>query len=217
MQRTDGMQSNIVATVLAAGHGRRMGYVAKAAIRIDGLSLLHRQVSALREAGIADVSVVVGPYREHLEVLVSICQANLVVNESKSEDIVTSQLTALNSHVLKHGGCDLMVLLGDLPFLESHHILQICGLWEVRGKNIHALVPLVAGVRGHPVVLSWEAVKSIALSDLIQEGVRGWMSENKQAVQYVEMNDPAYVRDLDTQQDLAQISGAIELPGSEGS
>ena len=63
----------IAATVLAAGLGRRLGNRPKATLEIGGRSILARLAAALREAGIEDISVVVGPYREALVPLAAAC------------------------------------------------------------------------------------------------------------------------------------------------
>ncbi|QMV73221.1 NTP transferase domain-containing protein [Comamonas piscis] len=212
MEYLEPSQLGLAACILAAGYGSRMGHVPKAAIRIRERSVLEWQVLALRGAGVQDISVVVGPYQEQLCPLVSLCEAELVLNESKSAEILHSQIAAVKSHYRDRHGCDMMVLLGDLPFLQTHHFLRLRKLWEMRNGDIHGLVPMADGVRGHPLVLSWSAVQTIAESGQTDKGIRSWLSRSKQSVQFVEMNDPAYVRDVDIPQDLAQIEGPAELP-----
>ena len=59
------------AVLLAAGLGTRLGGQPKAALRHPaGGTLLERSVAALHAAGVADVRVVLGPYRERLLPLV---------------------------------------------------------------------------------------------------------------------------------------------------
>lgn len=202
-------QARFVASILAAGHGSRIGHVPKAALRVRGQTILDRQVASLRGASVCDISVVIGPYREQLEPLVADCNARLVLNETGSTDVVTSQIAAIKAHYRLHAGHDMLVLLGDLPSLESSHIHRLTNAWQSLSRDIHAVVPTCDDVRGHPILLSWEAVQSIAESGLLAEGIRGWLSRNRQRVQFLEMQDPAYVQDVDTEEDLALVGGIL--------
>lgn len=212
MQDAQSSHARLAACILAAGQGSRMGNIPKAAIRIRGRSILEWQISALRSAGVRNVSVVVGSYQEHLSPLVSLCGAELVVNASEGADIFSSQIAAVTAHHCNHPGYDLMVVLGDLPFLQSQHFLRLRCLWKSRQSDIHALVPMADGIRGHPLMLSWQAVQDIVRSDAAAKGIRGWLLRNESSVQFLEMGDPAYIQDLDTPRDLRLIAGNFELP-----
>ncbi len=212
-------KTRFAASIFAAGHGSRMGHVPKAALRVHGQTILDHQVAALRGAGICEISVVVGPYRERLEPLVADCKARLVLNDTGSPDVVTSQIAAIRAHYQAHAGHDMLVLLGDLPSLTPSQILRLTDAWQALPTDVHAVVPTSDGVRGHPILLSWEAVQVIAESDRLDEGIRGWLSKNRHRVQFVEMQDPAYVQDVDTEEDLAKVDRMPEdvASSSEGS
>jgi len=160
----------MAATILAAGAGSRMGRIAKAAIHVGGRAVLEWQVSALRDAGIHDISVIVGPYREQMDALMAHCavqavQVQAAVHDgTDAPDLVASQHTALRSHVRDRPGSDLLLMPGDLPCVRSSHLHPLQCAWNARHRDIHALVPVVAGVRGHPVLLSWAAVASMAVA-----------------------------------------------------
>lgn len=203
----------MAATILAAGQGSRMGYRPKATIRIEGLAVLEWQVAALRGAGISDVTVVVGAYQDQLAPLVASCGANMVVNASESPDLVTSQCTALRAHRDRNPGADMVLLLGDLPLLRSHHLLRLKDAWLARDDGVHALVPSVAGVRGHPVLLSWKAIQRMG-TEGDTGGVRAWMSRNKASVKFIALDDPAYVQDLDTPSDIDVVAKLLRAPQS---
>ena len=211
----------MAATILAAGAGSRMGRIAKAAIHVGGRAVLEWQVSALRDAGIHDISVIVGPYREQMDALMAHCavqavQVQAAVHDgTDAPDLVASQHTALRSHVRDRPGSDLLLMPGDLPCVRSSHLHPLQCAWNARHRDIHALVPVVAGVRGHPVLLSWAAVASMAVAAPGDGGVRGWMRRNPAAVQFLDVDDPAYTQDLDTPEDLQRLGGSITPPLSQ--
>ena len=61
------LKPKIGAVLLAAGAGRRLGGIAKALIRIEGVSLVRRHLLALREAGVDAIVVVTGFARAAVE------------------------------------------------------------------------------------------------------------------------------------------------------
>lgn len=91
------------AIILAAGGGMRMAPIntvsSKALLEIHGETLIERLIRQLREAGIREISVVVGFMKEQLEFLIDEYDVKLVVNEEyaakenlHSLSLVASQL-----------------------------------------------------------------------------------------------------------------------------
>lgn len=192
------------ATLLAAGLGRRMGGVAKPALMINGQSLFERLVMALRQAGVCDVSAVIGPYRETLLPLALRCGVAVIPNQETSTELAVSQRLAVNAHLSRHRGRDLMLLVSDLPLLTAHDIRPLLQAWRQRGVGIQAQVPIVDGVRGHPLLLSWTAVQAVAAQP-VHLGVRDWLRDAGDKMRMLEMHSAAYTRDLDTPEDLASL------------
>lgn len=189
------------AVILAAGQGQRLGGRPKAALRIGGRSLLERLAGAIREAGIADVSVVVGPYPEHLLPLAGACGAQALRHAQPASTLIDSQRLALDDHAARHAGCDLLLAVADLPLLGADDIQALLDAWRQRAPSVQAQVPQVGAVRGHPVLLSWEAVEAVrALPG--HAGVREWLARHPQAIRMMASDRRAYVTDLDTPSDL---------------
>ena len=198
----------IAATVLAAGLGRRLGNRPKATLEIGGRSILARLAAALREAGIEDISVVVGPYREALLPLAAACGLRVVAHPQPDTRLIDSQRLALAAHVAgaghdagandgpRHAGADLLLVVADLPLLAAAHVAPVLQAWRQRPAGIEAMMPLVGGVRGHPVLLSWQAVRRIVTTprDL---GIRDWLAAHPAAVEPFPATDPAYITDVD--------------------
>lgn len=194
----------IAAIILAAGKGIRLGGLAKASLQIGGCSLLERLTTALRAAGVADVSVVIGPYREQLLPLAQRCGLRVVAHALADSSLIESQRLAIDSHRRHCAGADLLLTVADLPLLAAAHVRPLLEAWRERPATIHARMPVVNGVRGHPVVLSWHAVQEVA-SLAHHQGVRDWLAANPGAIQPLRASEPAYVTDLDTQADLEAV------------
>lgn len=192
------------AVVLAAGLGRRMGGCAKAALRIGPRTFLECLVDALKGAGLTDIHVVVGPYRDELLPLVLGCGAKPVVHASADPSLVDSQRLALQAHVADHPGRDLLLMPGDLPLLSATNIEPLLKSWRRRNTGVKALVPHVEGQPGHPVFLAWQAINAID-AEPRSFGVRDWMASHTAAVWRLPCDDRAYVTDVDRPEDLERL------------
>lgn len=198
----------IAANVLAAGVGRRLGYRPKATLQINGRSILERLSAALRDAAIEDVSVVIGPYPDQLRPLAVACGLHVLAHRLPDSTLIDSQGLALQAHLARHPGADLLLVVADLPLLAAAHIVPVLQAWQQRPHGIEAMMPLVGGVRGHPVLLSGAAVGRIVATPG-EPGVRDWLAAHPAAVQPFLATDPAYITDLDTSADLDRLRALV--------
>lgn len=192
------------ATLLAAGLGRRLGGVPKSALLIDGQSVFERLVQALRQAGITQVSAVIGTYADTLLPLARRSGVRVVHQPVPDAPLVASQRLALHDHLLHQPGCDLLLLVADLPLLTGEHVVPLLRAWRQRPATVLAQMPVVQGVRGHPVCLAWPAVQAV-VAQPCPRGVRDWLAGAGDAVQAVTTDHDAYTTDLDTPDDLAAL------------
>ena len=198
----------VAATLLAAGLGRRLGGVPKTALLIDGESLFERLVRALRQSGIEAISAVIGPYADTLLALARRCDVQVIRHSGPADELVASQRLAMHEHLRQQPGTDLMLLVADLPLLAADDILPLLRAWAQRPAHTQAQVPVVGGVRGHPVLLSWQAVQAVAGQPWPQ-GVRAWMQGSIDATQMLTTDRDAYVTDLDTPDDLQALRSRL--------
>lgn len=192
------------ATILAAGLGRRLGGRAKASLHIGDTSLMERLASALRGAGIDDISVVIGPYAEALLPLIKRCGAQALPHGRPDTSLVESQRLAVRSHVDQHPGQDLLVILADLPLLNAADIHRLLEEWWQRPITVHAQMPVVNGVRGHPLLLSPTAVQEVAATPA-HLGIRDWLSTHPDLISAFVTQQRAYITDLDSPNDLSDL------------
>lgn len=204
------MQSAPCAVVLAAGLGSRLGGCAKAALEVDGRPLLERLVGAFREAGVDTIHVVLGPYREVLLPIAARCNALPLLHSLPSPTLADSQRLALQSHVSRNPGCDLMLVVTDLPLLHAAPVRALLSAWRERRPGIQALVPTVDGTPGHPVTLSWSAAVDISTQPH-DFGIKNWMARHPEAVWRLPCSDRAHVADIDTPDDVARFGARVHL------
>ncbi|MBC7701518.1 NTP transferase domain-containing protein [Aquabacterium sp.] len=194
----------MAATILAAGLGRRLGHRPKSALQMGGTSLLERLIGALRGAGLEHVSVVIGPYAETLLPIAHRCGAHTLQHGQPDTSLIDSQRRALQAHRDQSDGHDLLIVLADLPWLNHKHLHPLLEAWQQRAAPIHAQMPIVDGVRGHPLILTCQAAQQV-LATPAHLGIRDWLARHPDFVQPIPTGQPAHVTDLDTPSDLAAL------------
>lgn len=202
----------LAATVLAAGLGQRLGGRAKATLLVGGVSVLERLAAALRGAGAHAVSVVVGPYRDQLLPWVARSGAQAVLHSLPTPSLVDSQRLTLADHLAHWPGHDLLLVLADLPLLAVDDVAPLVQAWRQRHAHTHALLPVVNGVRGHPLLLSAHAVAQVLAMpprDGVLPGVRDWLAAHPEAVAQAHTTRIAHITDVDTPDDVAALRARL--------
>ena len=205
----------IGAVLLAAGEGRRMGGVAKALIRLQGVPLISRQLVALSGAGVDEVVVVTGYARNAIEEQVRSFSVTLAHNGAYAEGqegSVRVGLAALN------GPFDaVFIVLSDQPLIGAGDLTELIGAFKKRPAG-HVVVPVVDGRRGNPILLD-EVAHAEILASGTSLGCRHLTERRPEFVHAHETANPRFITDLDTVDDvraLAQRTGwQLELPTLE--
>lgn len=205
----------IGAVLLAAGSGRRMGYVSKPLIRLQGVPLVRRHLVALSGAGVDEVVVVTGHARHAVEEQVQNFSVTLAHNDAHGEGqegSVRVGLAALS------GPFDaVFIVLADQPLISAGDLTELIGAFKKRPAG-HIVVPMVEGRRGNPIVLD-EVAHARILTSGLKLGCRHLIEDQPDLVHRFETTNTRFVIDLDTLDDvhaLAQRTGwKLELPSPE--
>jgi molybdenum cofactor cytidylyltransferase len=200
------------AVLLAAGEGRRMGGVAKALIRIQGVSLLQRHLTAVRDVGVDAIVLVTGFAREAVETEARALAPALAYNAGYAQGLAGSARVGLTA--LGPGFDGILMALADQPLIEASDLAALIAAFENRPGG-HVLVPQVDGTRGNPVVLD-EFVRARVLRSAPGQGVRDLLDQEPSLVHAWQTGNARFVTDLDTREDLERLASLtgwrIELP-----
>lgn len=191
------------AIVLAAGSGSRLGHRPKGLLERDGVPLVRRVVSALVDGGAGDCVVVTGHHAGPIEAALVGAPARCLRNPRPEEGQVSS--TRLGLAAITGDATPVMVALADLPLLEPTDVAALWQAWTQRPAGAEVMVPWVDGRRGHPVVLSG-MVRAAVLADAAGPGPRAWQDAHPKRVAPFHSARRAYVVDIDTPEDLAQLA-----------
>lgn len=187
----------LTAIILAAGRARRMGTLKQLLPWGDGtiLEAVVRTVLACPQVD-DEVRVVVGAGRNNVEaVLRNTDDPRLVVvhNANYARGMLTS---------IQRGICDLppssegfIIVLADQPLIEPGIIAELARKWQ--GTRPDFLVPVHAGRRGHPVMVSTAYVQEILALEAEEGGLRNLLRRYPQRVAELAVTSAAIHIDLD--------------------
>jgi molybdenum cofactor cytidylyltransferase len=165
--------------------------------------LIQRTLSALRDAGIEDVVVVLGEHRDALWPLLQGLAVPSVFNpQAMSAGLTSSQRLGLQHMRPEHPW--VLMALADQPLLGAQDVRALIDAFGQRPGGIEALYPEVQGQPGNPVLLGRTAVDEI-LRQAPDFGCKDWRQAQRTRVMAWPTDQACYVTDLDTPQDLDQL------------
>ena len=184
-----------VGIILAAGSGSRMG-APKATLEIAGVRLVDKAVSIFHNAGIKDVYVVLGAWQG--EVL----DAQVLINPDWQTGMGSSLRTALE-HLETHPEfTEAIISLVDLPGMTA------AAIREVAESSQEIVMGSFRGKPGHPVKFArkyWKEIMESATGDF---GARNFL-KGRDDVIFIALDHLADGRDVDTPEDLAEVTDVI--------
>ena len=192
-------QAPTAGIILAGGSSTRFGRP-KQLLKLKGKYLLEYVLNAALESKLNHVVLVLGhEYQKILQTLVNCTtheRLQLVINHHYLE----GQSRSLKAGLLKIRDTfpAVMFLLGDQPMLDSNTIDHMLDKFRKSGKDI--CVPVCNGKRRNPAIFNrvlYDQLMGIE-GDI---GARDIIRANPDHVLYVEMNNPLYFVDIDSQQD----------------
>lgn len=141
----------ISAILLAAGESKRMGQL-KQLMPFGEITILERTIDNLLSSKVSEIIVVLGHEAENVRKTISAIQVKIVINPEYKQGMSTSLITGLKPVARKTQA--IMIVLGDLPFVDSKTIDDLIDAFTAGGKGI--VIPVYQGKRGHPVIFSIE-------------------------------------------------------------
>lgn len=190
--------SEVAALVLAAGRGTRFGAEPKLLADLDGKPLVRHVAEAALASAADPVIVVTGHRGEAVAAALAGLPVRLVPNPVYAEGLSTSLKAGFAA--LPGRAAAAIVLLGDMPRIRPALIDGLVARW--REGRPAAVVPVVAGQRGNPVVLS--AALRPDIERLSGDVGAGPLLRGRADVIEHETADPAALQDIDTPTALAK-------------
>jgi CTP:molybdopterin cytidylyltransferase MocA len=187
------------AVLLAAGEGSRMGGLPKCLMRLEGVPLLHRQLVAMKDAGIESIVVVTGYYHQQIEPAAAGFPVTIVRNpapERGQQSSVRLGLEALGS------AFDVVIVaLADQPLVGSAELSELIAAFSQRAPGTAIVYPEVYGQRGNPVLFAGELI-GVMLATGQGISFRNYIDEHPQQVHVHQTANEHFIIDLDSPDDI---------------
>jgi molybdenum cofactor cytidylyltransferase len=191
------------AVLLAAGSASRMGHRPKCLLELDGLPLIQRQLTALSDAGVDQVVVVLGHYAERIEKVVKAFAVTLVRNPNPDDGQISSFRLGLQS--LSSQLDAVLIALADQPLLNAQDMNDLIAACLSRPEGTQVVQPTVEDLPGNPVMLSAEVRQQILEGDA-NLGCRQWQLAHPDQVHAWVSSNSRYRTDVDTLEDIAALA-----------
>lgn len=186
----------ISAIILAAGESKRMGRP-KMLLPWGTTTVLGQVISTFRQAGVDPILVVTGGAHRQVEQVIHQYGAQSVFNDFYSSGEMLSSLqlglTAQTDQVQA-----TLIGLGDQPQIQVGTVELICATF--RDKKSKLIVPSYQHRRGHPWLVERSLWKEL-LTLRSPQSPRDFLNKHAKEIEYVTVNTPTVLADLDTPQD----------------
>ncbi len=181
--------------ILAAGESRRAGKL-KLAENYKGSPLLQWTVDLARSVGFSEVVVVLGAGETILRERVDLAGCSVVVNREYAQGVSGSIKMGLKG--LRPDTDAAVILLGDMPDITKATLQKLMLAHEK--IRLFFTLPTYRGKRGNPVIVDSSAFPEVLKLEG-DTGIRQLFGLHPEAVQRVEVDDPAILFDIDTPRD----------------
>ncbi len=191
----------IAGIILAAGGSTRMGGQNKLLQMVDGTSLVQKVVGSALNSNIESVYVILGYQAALIRQCISNKSVNWVENSDWSRGMASSIKSGIEALNTNYDGA--MILLGDMPFIESIMINQLLALYQK--KKI--VVPVKDGRQGNPVLFSSAFFADLKLLGG-DKGAKPIIKKNPDSVIIANVLRDTIFHDLDTPDQIKERIGA---------
>ena len=198
------LDCNLAALVLAAGYSSRMGQF-KPLLPFGRRTVVESAIACFREAGIGNVTVVVGHRAEELQPRLERLQVRSVFNPAYDRGMYSSVVAGLRSLSPSMEACFL--LPGDMPGVQPHTIRSM--IEEYAQSRAEVVYPVLRGRGGHPPLIARALFAAIVEGDGAG-GLRTVLARYDAAAHEVKVCDEGIHLDLDTPEDYARSSQGLE-------
>jgi molybdenum cofactor cytidylyltransferase len=188
----------ISAIILAAGQSTRMGRQ-KMVLPWGETTVIGKVVATLLEAGIFDIHVISGGYPNELKAALKEFDLDFIFNKDyANREMLTSVQVGLR--FLGEAAEAALIVLGDQPQIASQIVQAISKRYYSTQPAI--IIPSYKMHRGHPWLVKktyWQEILELIPPHTLQD----FLNIHKDDIDYVIVDTPSVIQDLDTQDDYA--------------
>jgi molybdenum cofactor cytidylyltransferase len=184
----------ISAIILAAGLSTRMDRL-KQLLPYGEHTVIEQVVSTLLASPVDEVLVVTGHEQEVVEAVLAKWPVRTVFNPDYADGEMLSSAQA-GLRAVSAGSQAALLAVGDMPAIDGDVVARLIQAYYTAGDD-YVCIPSYQMRAGHPVLvprLYWQAILSLPTGDNLRSVLRA----ESTPVQWVEVDTPSVLRDMDT-------------------
>lgn len=162
-------------------------------------SVLGQVIETVKRAGVDEILVVTGGAREEVEQVVKQYAVSSKQNADYSKGEMLSSLQAGLAALRDNASvAAALICLGDQPQVQEGSVRTVAEAFEAGKSNL--IVPSYQMRRGHPWLVArplWEEILSMSPT----ESPREFLNRHAGEIEYVNVDNPSILADLDTLDD----------------
>jgi molybdenum cofactor cytidylyltransferase len=191
----------ITALILAAGQSKRMGQP-KMLLPWGKTTVLGQVLQTLKRANVPDILVVTGAARTNIERICAAYETLVSHNpDYTSGEMLASLQIGLAALRDKTSTETALIVLGDQPQVQEESVRAVVRRFLGTGASL--IVPSYQMRRGHPWLVArplWDEI----LQMQSPQTPRGFLNAHAAEIEYVDVNNPSILADLDTPEDYSK-------------
>jgi CTP:molybdopterin cytidylyltransferase MocA len=193
---------DLAAIIPAAGRSSRMGAF-KPLLPFGPHTVIEQVLSAVREAGVGTIRVVIGWDGHRLIPVLERRGVPWVENERYPGGMYTSIQAGVRA--LPSDVSAFFMLPADMPRVRAETLIHLIAEWDRQPGGI--LYPCHEGRRGHPPLIDRAYVPEI-LSQAPPGGLRSLLARHAEDARDIDIADPGIFVDLDTPEEYRRSLGS---------
>ena len=206
-QQSKSSSLRLAVLLLAAGEGCRLGGMPKALIKKEGQTLLRRFGEAIHGLSVGEFLVVTGFHANAIEDELAKLKTEINLSytpvHNAEAHLGQSSSVRLGIESLTSDYDVLLIALCDQPEIDLEALLFLLHQFECREAGREILLPMVGGQRGNPVLFSKKVIEKILAIPTM--ACRPFMDRHPELVQTFITEQPAYILDVDTEDDIRKL------------
>lgn len=189
---TKAVKHPVVAIILAAGEGKRIG-LPKWQLPFEEKTFLERICLRLEDVPVAGWRCVVSgqsipPFLE---------RSQRVINPHPEEGMLSSIFWGIKAHAKKTAG--YLIIPVDHPFVMKHTYEKLLDVFQSFPDQV--IRPRYQGRLGHPIILPKLSLTLLS-SEHFNKGLKKYLIDNKADFVDIDIDDPGVLKNINTWDDL---------------
>jgi molybdenum cofactor cytidylyltransferase len=198
------MDTRISAIVLAAGMSTRMGQQ-KLLLPWGKETVISQIIGTIQKAGLTQIIVVTGKDDRELNSILSQLPITQVTNSDYANGSMVTSLQKGLAAIQDKNVVAVIIFLGDQPTVQVDTIRSIIEAYIKSGSDI--VVPSFQLHQGHPWLIDrklWGEIQGLTLENTMKD----FLAHRKKSIQYVIVDSPTVLQDMDTPEEFRKIKPA---------